>query len=240
MATFCYTASLTSVRFHICYWLLVAQQCILSGCVCLCLSVYLLGWGGEGCRMRGCKTPVIAPHILSLTDLWSEQSCVSLELDVLNQAAGPRGKCCLSVWNFIIFIYLDHDGSCSPSLPFLLFSLSRTRRPFLTDLSVCSMSAAPLPSLPCAASPLLITPINIFNFCHFPVLLSSPLRLFNPPPPLERVIILTGHMIPAILILASPETKPTKMILALLSFTGRWKLRTKGRGISKTTLSNVK
>lgn len=51
-----------------------------------------------------------------------------------------------------------------PSL-FLLFTLSRKHRLSLHSL-VC-LSAALFPSLPCAASPLLITPINIFNFCHF-------------------------------------------------------------------------
>ena len=62
-----------------------------------------------------------------------------------------------------------------PSL-FLLSTLSRKHR--LSSHSLVCLCAALLPSLPCAASPLLITPINIFNFCHFsPCVLSSPLSV---------------------------------------------------------------
>lgn len=75
------------------------------------------------------------------------------------------GKSCLSVWNFIIFNYLDHDSSHSPSLPLPPFHLVTQTQAFLTQ--PCP-SAALLPSLLCTASPLLITPINIFNFCTFP------------------------------------------------------------------------
>lgn len=82
--------------------------------VTLCICLGWEGDSGERYRMGGCKPPVI-PH--SLPFLFAALSSGSLKLEVLNQAVGPRGKTCLSLWNFIIFNYLDHDGSLSPSLP---------------------------------------------------------------------------------------------------------------------------
>lgn len=83
-----------------------------------------------------------------------------------------KEKSCLSVWNCIIFNYLDHDGSHSPSLP-LPFHLVTQTQAFLIQPCL-SAAAALFPSLPRAASPLLITPINIFDFCHFSVSVLCP------------------------------------------------------------------
>lgn len=53
------------------------------------------------------------------------------------------------------------------ALPLSLFlSFTLSRKHWLAFHSLVSLSASPLPSLPSAASPFLITPINIFNSCH--------------------------------------------------------------------------
>lgn len=129
-----------------------------------------LDWdgGGERYRMGGYKPPPTP----TLTVLWSEQSRGSLQLEVLNQAVGLRGKSCLSVWNFIIFNYLDH--ALLPSL-FLLFTLSRKHRlssHSLVCLSACCSASFPFPVLP---HPCLSHQLTFLTSATFPPVLSSPL-----------------------------------------------------------------
>lgn len=142
-----------------------------SRIVCVYVCIWLGWWWREvqdGGTANPRDPPLHPPPPPPVPVLWSEQSRGSLELKVLNQVVGPRGEFCLSVWNFIILNYLDHDRSRSPSLPLPPFHLVTQTQAFLTQpcLSVC-LPLCFLP-FPCAASPLLITPINIFNFCHFP------------------------------------------------------------------------
>lgn len=124
---------------------------------------WLKGWQWWVVQDGRLQTPVI-PHPLLF--LFSALSPGSLKLEVLNQAVGLRGKACLSLWNFIIFNYLDHDGSLSPLLPVPPFHLVTQTQASLAQpcfLSFC-LSGPLLPSLPCAASPLLIMPITIFFY----------------------------------------------------------------------------
>lgn len=138
------------------------------------------GWdsSGEGCRMGGeaANPSDSPPHTLPPNlDLWSERSC-SLELDVLNQAAGPSGKCCLSVWNFIIFNYLDHDGSRSPSLPLPPFQLVTQTLAFPSQLTCLSVRCLPLCFLPfpvlphpCLLHQLTFLTSATFLYCALPL-----------------------------------------------------------------------
>lgn len=130
----------------------------------LCDCVYLAGLGegggggggggGEGYRMGSCEPPMIPPS-LSLSPppllpfLFSTLSPGSLELEVLNQAVAQRGKSCLSVWNFIIFNYLDRDGSHSPSLPLPPFHLVTQTQAFLAQPRPSVCRSASFPSLCC-------------------------------------------------------------------------------------------
>lgn len=158
----------------------------------LCDCVYLAGLGegggggggggGEGYRMGSCKPPMIPPSLsLSPPPLlpfpFSTLSPGSLELEVLNQAVAQRGGNLAYLCGILLFstIWIVIAPTLLPSL-FLLSTLSRKHR--LSSHSLVRLCAALLPSLPRAASPLLITPINIFNFCHFsPCVLSSPLSV---------------------------------------------------------------
>lgn len=126
-----------------------------------------LGWGGgggEGYRMGGCKPPW-SPHPAS------SRSCSPLWAPALWSwrcwiRRSGRGGNLAYLCGILFFstIWIMMAPALLPSL-FLLSTLSRKHR--LSSHSLVCLSAALLPSLPCAASPLLITPINIFNFYHF-------------------------------------------------------------------------
>lgn len=95
------------------------------------------GWGAS--NSHDPNPPSLFPFLFSVL------SPCSLKLEVLIQAVGPRGKSCLSVWNFIIFNHLDHDGSCFLSLPLPPFHLVTQTQAFLTQpcLSVCRSASFP-------------------------------------------------------------------------------------------------
>ena len=175
------------LRF-ICYQFLT-PRCLTIDSLGLCIYVWLCvsGWGrwrrrrvqdgGGGGPANPCDPLPLPPCSPPLWEkprpaLWSRSCWIS--------RVGPRGKILLIC---VEFYYFRLFGSwwlrlSFPSL-FLRFTLSRKHRPSslsLVRLSVW-LSATLLPSLPSAASPLLITPINIFNFCHFSPQCSPPLCL---------------------------------------------------------------
>lgn len=99
----------------------------------LCVSGLAEGYRMGGLQDEGLKPPCPLSPVPAPT-LWSWRCWFR-----------QRGKSCLSVWNFIIFNYLDHDGSCSPSLPLPPFHLVTQTQPFLTQpcLSVCYSASFP-------------------------------------------------------------------------------------------------
>lgn len=137
MATFCCTAS--SIGLSFIYFLLLNPCCLTidppGSCVFYVTLYIWLCWGSDSekeYKMGGLKTPVI-PHFV----VFSAPS------------PGNRlgGKACLSLWNFIIFNYLDHDGCLSPSLPVPPFHLVTQTQASHVRLSVCQCFL-PFPGLP--------------------------------------------------------------------------------------------
>lgn len=133
------------------------------------MQCYVSGWA-EGVIVergteQGLQTPVIPQPHPALPFLFSIIR-YSLKLEVLNQTVRPRGQACLSS---VEFYYFQLFGSWSLSLclsqlhsRFLLSTLSR-KHTFPHRAVSVSLCAILLPSPVCAASPLLIAPINFKN-----------------------------------------------------------------------------
>lgn len=96
-----------------------------------------------------------------------------------DQAVGLRGKACLSLWNFIIFNYLDHNGSLSPLLPVPLFHLVTQTQASLTQpclfVFLSIWPSASFPSLCCLTLAYHANYHLFLILCHF-----SSSALFSP------------------------------------------------------------
>lgn len=146
-----------------------------SRAVWLCVSGWAEGRWWRGVQDGGLQTPLappppppLLPFLFSTLSeapaLWSWRCWI--------RRSGRWGNLAY-LCGILLFstIWIMMAPALLPSL-FLLSTLSRKHR--LSSHNLVCLSDALLPSLPCAASPLLITPINIFNFCHF-----SPSALFS-------------------------------------------------------------
>lgn len=107
---------------------------------------YRMGWGG------GAGSPCEPPHPPTPSHFYSPLWVLAVwGCRCWIRRWGRGGKARLSLWNFIIFSYLDHDRSLSHSLPVLPFHLVMQTQASRTSprLSVCPSAAVSFPSLCC-------------------------------------------------------------------------------------------